>query len=306
MMSIQIQKSRADRTRRERQVIVLEHERLHAALERPCAADLRRFLRLVARDIEKRMIEQGEFATADTLLPRGLWLPKFTDVETPWLMRGVANGAWAEWRLIEQLQAIHDVEQQKFQIPEFFKSIFIALPAAQRDAISGWISTRVVGLWSKVEQTIRNKLAKTLDEGITAGRPIKELTEQIIDIVPDSTPVTARRIARTETTGAMNTGHQQMRVVAAVDEKEWISTRDKLTRSGRFNHRTPDGQKQPNDQPFIVSGERLLYPGDVSLGASGGNVINCRCTSAASVESILKPRPRLAVKSLGKRPPRRK
>lgn len=305
-MSIQIQKSRTDRTQRERQVIVLEHERLHAALEKPCATALSRFLKLVAADINRRMTEQGSFATAETLLPPGLWLPRFVDVETPWLMRGVANGAWAEWRLIEQLQAIHDVERQKLEIPEFFKSIFIALPAPQQKAISDWISSRVVGVWSLVERTIRGKLQKTLDDGIKSGTPIRELTKQIIEVVPNSTPATARRIARTETTGAMNTGHQQMRVVAAVDEKEWISTRDKLTRNGRFNHRTPDGQKQPNESPFIVSGEQLMYPGDISLGASAGNVINCRCTSAASVESILKPRARAAVKSLGKRPPRRK
>jgi hypothetical protein len=31
----------------------------------------------------------------------------------------------------------------------------------------------------------------------------------------------------------------------------------------------------PIDEPFIVSGEELMYPGDPS--GSAGNVINCRC-----------------------------
>ena len=301
---MQILRSRADRTARERSLVVYENERLHARLEAPCARDLRKMLSLVGDDIAARMIEQQEFATVDTLLPVGLWTPEFRDAETPWLMRGVAAGLWAEWRLIEQYQSITDEELQKFAIPEAFKAIFITLPARQQAAITNWIKARAIGIWGLVERAIRGRLQKVLEKAIVEGMPIKELTEQIIDVVPGSTKMTAKRIARTETTGAMNTGHQEMRVAAAVEEKEWLSTRDKRTRKGRFNHKTPDGQKQPNDMPFRVSGERLMYPGDISLGASGGNVINCRCTSAASIEAILKPRARKAVKSLGKRPPK--
>lgn len=33
------------------------------------------------------------------------------------------------------------------------------------------------------------------------------------------------------------------------------------------------------ERPFVVGGEQLLFPGDTSLGASLGNVINCRCSS---------------------------
>ena len=39
-----------------------------------------------------------------------------------------------------------------------------------------------------------------------------------------------------------------------------------------------------NDQPFVVGGERLMHPGDGSFGASAGNIVNCRCTSAGVVD----------------------
>lgn len=40
-----------------------------------------------------------------------------------------------------------------------------------------------------------------------------------------------------------------------------------------------DGVTVPLEQPFITpAGSRLMYPGDRSLGALAGEVVNCRCT----------------------------
>jgi len=43
------------------------------------------------------------------------------------------------------------------------------------------------------------------------------------------------------------------------------------------------GLKVEYMQPFTdpVNGDRLLFPGDVSLGATAKSVVNCRCTIAA-------------------------
>jgi hypothetical protein len=60
--------------------------------------------------------------------------------------------------------------------------------------------------------------------------------------------------------------------------KSWNSQRDTRVRAG---HVRADGQTVMIDQPFIVDykgrQERLLIPGDRSLGASLGNVMKCRC-----------------------------
>lgn len=68
-------------------------------------------------------------------------------------------------------------------------------------------------------------------------------------------------------------------LVTATGTKKWASILDGNTRTGQFDHVVSDGQKVKISEPFIVSGEKLNYPGDSSLGASTGNLINCRCSA---------------------------
>lgn len=92
----------------------------------------------------------------------------------------------------------------------------------------------------------------------------------------------ARRIARTETISAMNAatleGWRQSEVIGG---KEWACACDKVSREW---HKNADGQQVPLEEPFIVGGEKLMHPGDSSMGASAKNVIHCRCT----MKSVLK------------------
>lgn len=91
-------------------------------------------------------------------------------------------------------------------------------------------------------------------------------------------------IARTETIKALNAGRQEAidqlvespnnDIAAANVTKTWQDTGDGRTRP---SHMAADGQKVGKDEAFIVGGYRLRYPGDTSLGAPGGETINCRC-----------------------------
>jgi len=73
--------------------------------------------------------------------------------------------------------------------------------------------------------------------------------------------------------------------------KMWVTKEDRLVRgnpqgkypNADFSHFHAAGQIVPINQPFIVGGEQLDIPGDVSLGASLKNVINCRCSAAFGV-----------------------
>lgn len=62
-------------------------------------------------------------------------------------------------------------------------------------------------------------------------------------------------------------------------EEEWVSTGDKRVRRGQFSHVEADGQRKVSGGTYMVGGELLRFPGDASLGASAGNIINCRCAS---------------------------
>ena len=59
-------------------------------------------------------------------------------------------------------------------------------------------------------------------------------------------------------------------------QKAWVARRDDLT---RFDHvLTNPKEFIPLNQPFVVGGQQLMYPTDTSLGASAGNIVNCRCS----------------------------
>ena len=64
--------------------------------------------------------------------------------------------------------------------------------------------------------------------------------------------------------------------------KEWENMGDGLVRKppkSKFNHVAAGGQRVGIMEPFVVSGQMLMYPGDMSLGASIGNVARCRCVT---------------------------
>jgi hypothetical protein len=67
--------------------------------------------------------------------------------------------------------------------------------------------------------------------------------------------------------------------VGVVITKKWATVGDERVRVKPFNHRAANGQVKRIDIPFEVSGQLLKFPGDRSLGASPGNVINCRCSA---------------------------
>lgn len=67
---------------------------------------------------------------------------------------------------------------------------------------------------------------------------------------------------------------------ALAARKTWRSRGDGRVRPA---HVAANGQKIHVDKPFEVGGERLMYPADTSLGASAGNIINCRCSAIYSV-----------------------
>ena len=70
-------------------------------------------------------------------------------------------------------------------------------------------------------------------------------------------------------------------------ERVWDSTgEDGITRP---SHLRADGQRRGLNEAFVLADEkgnthRLMYPGDTSLGASGSQTINCRCTVRIEID----------------------
>jgi len=66
-------------------------------------------------------------------------------------------------------------------------------------------------------------------------------------------------------------------------KKEWVTMGDEKVRDA---HVGADSQVRDVNEPFDVGGEQLMFPGDTSLGASAGNVINCRCASVINKTEV--------------------
>lgn len=145
--------------------------------------------------------------------------------------------------------------------------------------VTAWLSERTQRFAQQVNETTWERLKTSLGQGIDGGESIDQLSDRVRGVFSEASERRARTIARTETISASNAGSLEgARQSGVVKGKRWLSALDSRTRNEEFSHVTPHGQTRGLDEPFEVSGERLQFPGDSSLGASAGNVINCRCT----------------------------
>jgi len=109
-------------------------------------------------------------------------------------------------------------------------------------------------------------------------------------------------IARTETHNAANYAQEErskavQRQTGVNMFKAWLPVLDERTRptkgaSKKYNHRDMIYHAAiPIEQAFELPGgekvERMMHPGDSSLGASGGNIIQCRCTTLRGFEDTM-------------------
>jgi hypothetical protein len=152
-----------------------------------------------------------------------------------------------------------------------------------KEIVSQWLKLNAAEKVKNILDTTKDELRKQLEEGTMEGESIDEIAGRIDNlylekIIPNRSVV----IARTEVIGASNLGSRAGAKETGLPLiKEWLATMDKRTRDF---HRSADGQQREMDEPYMVKGEKLMFPGDTSLGASGSNVIQCRCTETYEVK----------------------
>lgn len=126
---------------------------------------------------------------------------------------------------------------------------------------------------STTEGTVREIESKPeFTQAILFGIPVrkKDIPKKVLDALSQER---AAKIAMNEA----NIIHNYKRHIELAKTQithTWDSTLDELTRP---HHWDADGQTVLINEPFVVAGERLMFPGDDSLGATAKNLINCRC-----------------------------
>lgn len=132
----------------------------------------------------------------------------------------------------------------------------------------------------------QQKLQSAILQGVVQGEPLMKIASRL-RTVSNMTTAQSMRNARTMLTNAQSAGrydsYRRAKDMGLNIKVVWIATLDQHT---RHEHRMLDGQMQDVDEPFLVDGEKIMYPAD--FGGSDYKVppeliYNCRCTIGAAV-----------------------
>lgn len=125
----------------------------------------------------------------------------------------------------------------------------------------------VIPISDTTREYIRTIISRGIEEGWSIETMLREIERE------DYLDGRVRRILRTEANRAINHGAGLGESKYAYKTKQvWAAVDDFRTRPA---HHAADGQQRELNEPFLVGGEYLEFPGDPT--ASGENTINCRC-----------------------------
>jgi hypothetical protein len=156
-------------------------------------------------------------------------------------------------------------------------SLFVRLARA-------WVMQRVAEKVTPIINTTRKQAERLIrqvtDTAVVEGLGVEALGRLMRQTFRQEASALSRArantIARTETHNAANSAaHEAIRSTGLPVSKEWVAAIDGRERE---SHAAANGQIVDMNQPFLVDGEELQYPGDPS--GSAENVINCRCAVA--------------------------
>lgn len=121
------------------------------------------------------------------------------------------------------------------------------------------------------------RVNQAISQGIVQGESLSDMAKRIGRDTGESCASTILRNARTAHTSAENAGRMEA-MRQAEDKgiklkKRWMATLDSHTRD---THAELDGQTVDIDEPFVVDGMEIMFPGDPNADPS--LVWNCRCT----------------------------
>lgn len=124
-----------------------------------------------------------------------------------------------------------------------------------------------------IRDAIATARADLFPQGVTDSRSI---AANAAGVMRSRAPGRIETIALTETQNAAeNTKNQEAQEAERI-RKTWVTVGDKRVRP---THRAASGQRRDIDEPFIVGGAALMYPGDMSLGAPIRETAGCRCSA---------------------------
>ena len=152
---------------------------------------------------------------------------------------------------------------------------------------SAWIESWSEELSDLMKLNSHTELEKILQDGLTEGKGISDITNDLMDGGIRNTRYEARRVAVTETLRAHSYAKEEsLKQSPAVSGKEWVHTGSYRIQP-RQNHVDMNGQVVGKDEPFKLIGKDggtyyPMCPRDTNLPP--GESVNCHCTHRAVVD----------------------
>lgn len=260
--------------RRDRQRV--RASRMLQTHERRMKAGVLRLLRRQEARVIGRLGEQLRDIPRGTELPGSAALSRAIDVND--LLRDEEGDRNLLERLIRAIvedagdQAIADL------------SLEIAFDMQRRE-VREWIDAKATDSITNINETTRERLKASLDEGVANGEGLDDLTGRVRDVFGGRRG-NAQTIARTETIGPYNFGQlSAWDQSGVVSEKEWLTAHDDHVRDSHVAVEAAGPVSIHAD--FQVGSSIMGFPGDPRGDVSEN--ANCRCTllpvlSASAVE----------------------
>jgi hypothetical protein len=128
--------------------------------------------------------------------------------------------------------------------------------------------------------TVRNRLIQSLSQGINLGEGITQLRQRVGEVYNIAgSSSRALMVARTETSGFMNSTRHAMFEAQGIEKKVWLTAGDENVRSDHAKLGRSSKKDMDFDYMEILGGglgSSLFHPHDPNGPAN--QVINCRCT----------------------------
>jgi hypothetical protein len=197
----------------------------------------------------------------------------YQDVRAIYLELAEASARTFGRRIVTQGKAMGLLEIKESTLWDLFRSL-----------ANAWVNLEAIRRRiTSVSETTRNQIIIIIQRGQDDGLGVEAIARNIRDAVPDLARTRSRIIARTETHGAANFASDEVAKTTGLQlDKEWVSVEDIRTRrhgmGDEFDHASMNGQRVPQDQPFLMPWRGrppmpIMYPGEA--GKPGGAVINC-------------------------------
>lgn len=143
--------------------------------------------------------------------------------------------------------------------------------------IDAFMATLAAAQAQYAYEAVQDMLASIILESYENGWSVDETADQILEVSQDWARWQAERLARTDLVSLAN--ESSLRSVKTMHEddqpryKIWLTAQDERVRP---THVEGNRQAQLLDDPFVIGGSTLRYPGDPQ--APPGEIMNCRCT----------------------------